>query len=67
VPAQFVGQLINRRELYPSTLRDVLTRNYLLRRTADYTADEISRTEANRALGRTRNFIAATATEGGES
>src|ERR1700752_2684484 len=37
VPGQFVGQLINRRKLYPATLRDTLARTYQLRQTADYT------------------------------
>src|SRR5438046_1607955 len=59
VPAQFVGQLINRRKLYPTSLRDVLARNYLVRRTADYTEDAVSLTEASRALRRTRDLVSA--------
>lgn len=37
VQAQFVGQLINRRKVYASGLRDSLARNLILRHTADYT------------------------------
>ena len=39
VPAQFDGELIKRRKLYPTELRSVLARNYDLRRRADYTSD----------------------------
>jgi uncharacterized protein (UPF0332 family) len=67
VPAQFVGVLINRRKLYSTNLREILARNYLLRRTADYSQDGVSLTEATRALRRTRDFVTAIATEGGES
>jgi len=36
VQAQFNGQLINRRKIYPSSLRDALRLTYALRETADY-------------------------------
>src|SRR3712207_2798818 len=36
VPAQFDGQLIYRRKLYPTELRNVLERAYALRQKADY-------------------------------
>lgn len=65
VPAQFVRQLINRRKLYSPELRDTLARTYLLRQTADYDNDDISRTEAERALRRTQTFVQAV-TGGGE-
>ena len=59
VPAQFDGQLINRRKLYPSDLRSVIARNYLLREAADYTQTVVSQTEAMRALRRARRLLAA--------
>src|SRR4051812_46203637 len=52
VPAQFDGQLISRRKLYPANLRGILSRNYLLRQTADYEDDAVTATEASRALRR---------------
>ena len=36
VQAQFIGQLINRRKLYPADLRGALEQNYRLRLVADY-------------------------------
>jgi len=59
VPAQFDGQLVNRRKLYPTDLRGVLARNYDLRRRADYADDSVSEVEAARALRRTRLFVRA--------
>src|SRR5215208_6523235 len=46
VPAQFEGQLISRRKVYPTDLRGVLARNYDVRRRADYTTNVVSQTEA---------------------
>jgi uncharacterized protein (UPF0332 family) len=66
VPAQFDGQLIRRRKLYPSELRNVLGRNYLLRQVADYEEDAVTHTEASRALRRTRPFVEAIRARGGE-
>ena len=57
VPAQFDGQLVNRRKLYPADLRGVLARNYDLRRRADYADDSVSEVEAARGLRRTRLFV----------
>jgi len=57
VPAQFNGQLIYRRKLYPTELRAILERNFALRQKADYAADLVTQTEANRALHRTRGFV----------
>ena len=59
VPAQFDGQLINRRKLYPAELRTVLARNYALRQVADYETDAVTQVEASRALRRTRIFLQA--------
>lgn len=59
VQAQFVGQLINRRKVYPVELRDVLSRTVILRRVADYTLQYVTQIEAFRALRRTRAFLEA--------
>ena len=59
VQAQFVGQLVNRRKRYPATLRQVLADNQALRDKADYRTGMVTRTEAGRALGRSRAFVAA--------
>ena len=44
VQAEFVGRLINRRRVYPSTFRSTLSDLLELRSTADYRADAISET-----------------------
>lgn len=67
VAAQFNGQLIYRRKLYPTELRSTLERNYALRQKADYDEDVVTQTEATRALGRTRSFIQAIQEQGGET
>jgi uncharacterized protein (UPF0332 family) len=67
VPAQFDGQLINRRKLYPTGLRNVISRNYLLREVGDYKGSLVSQTEAMRALRRTRQFVTAIQPEEGEA
>jgi uncharacterized protein (UPF0332 family) len=67
VPGQFVGQLINRRKLYPATLRDILPRTYQLRQTADYTDDLVTQTEAVRAIRRAREMVSAVLDGGGEA
>jgi hypothetical protein len=61
VPAQFDGQLIGRRKLYPPELRSVLARNYALRQKADYEQGLVTQTEASWALRRTRSFVQAIA------
>jgi uncharacterized protein (UPF0332 family) len=66
VPGQFVGQLINRRKLYPTALRDTLPRTYQLRQAADYTDDLTTETQAVRALRRARDFVVAIAEQGGD-
>lgn len=64
VPAAFDGELINRRKLYPATLRGGLNRTYKLREKADYEQAVVSRTEAARAVRRAQEFVAAV--RGGE-
>ena len=66
VQAQFAGQLITRRKLHPSELRATLAQNYALREKADYRADGVSRSEAERAVRRTRTFLERLRTQGGE-
>ena len=59
VRARFTGDLINRRKLYPTTLRDVLERTFDLRRTADYGERLLTRTEVSRILRRSQDFVTA--------
>jgi uncharacterized protein (UPF0332 family) len=59
VQAQFNGQLINRRKLYPANLRSVLAETYSLRETADYQRDLVTEVRARRALSKTTDFVAA--------
>lgn len=66
VQAQFVGQLINRRKRYPTTLRTTLAQNYALREAADYKRDQVSEVRAARAVSRTEEFLEAIKTTGGE-
>jgi uncharacterized protein (UPF0332 family) len=61
VQAQFAGQLVNRRKLYPTALHETLVRNQALRQAADYRRDFVSATQATRALRRTRQFVATVA------
>jgi uncharacterized protein (UPF0332 family) len=65
VPAQFDGVLINRRHLYPTELRGVLSRNAGIRLSADYDEDPVTKTEASRALRRSRTFVHAIQMGGG--
>ncbi len=65
VQSQFVGQVINRRHRYPSTLRSTLSELLTLRHTADYDPDPISRAEANRGLRRSREFVETVRRGGG--
>ena len=66
VQSQFVGQLINRRHRYPSTVRSTLAELLTLRQSADYDPDPISRPEASRSLRRSRDFVDAIRQGGGE-
>lgn len=59
VQAQFVGQLINRRHLYPTALRNTLEQNYRLREVADYRRDPVSEVRVARAVRRAEEFLAA--------
>jgi uncharacterized protein (UPF0332 family) len=64
VPAQFDGQLINRRKLYATELRTVLARTYALRQKADYDDIAVRRAEADRSVRQARAFVEAIGAEG---
>lgn len=57
VHSQFVGQLINRRKLYPAALREVLGETLALRRTADYKQESVTERQARRALTLARGLV----------
>ena len=57
VQARFVGELINRRKLYPASLREVLSRTLFLRQVADYKGEQVSQTQAYRAVRSARQFL----------
>jgi uncharacterized protein (UPF0332 family) len=59
VQAQFAGQLVSRRKVYPAVLRDTLPRLAELRERADYAITHVSRTQAERALRRAQAFLDA--------
>ena len=59
VQAQFAGQLVNRRKLYPADLRDVLPRLATLRERADYRPRMVNQVEASRAVRRAQEFVEA--------
>jgi hypothetical protein len=59
VPAQFDGQLVNRRKLFPPDLRGVLARSFSVRQTADCSDISLTATEAGRTLRRARQFVKA--------
>ncbi len=65
VRSQFIGQLINRRKLYPASLRTVLEQNRALRQTADYRRDHVTDVRAGRAIRRTEEFLGAVRQGGG--
>lgn len=64
VQAEFNGQLINRRKLYPSHLRDTLQQTYAVRIKADYELDHVTEVRATRALRRTTEFVDAIRRDG---
>lgn len=66
VQSQFAGVLIGQRKAYTSQLRDTLRQSAMLREQADYKAADVNHTQAVRALGRTRAFVAAIDTTEGE-
>lgn len=59
VQAQFAGQLVARRKIYPASLRDTLPRLLELRQRADYRLTHVSQTQAARGLRRAEEFVDA--------
>ncbi len=64
VQARFVGDLINRRRLYPPTLRETLIQGMRLRQTADYKTERVIAIQANRGLARARACVDAIRAKG---
>ena len=58
VQAQFVGVLIERRKMYPGTLRRVLGDTIDARVVADYQPEGVSSRRASRLVRAVRNFVA---------
>ena len=56
VQAEF-AKLIRRQKAYPSELAGELTRLFALRRRADYQPAQVSHSQVERALARTRRFV----------
>ena len=67
VQAQFAGQLISRRKLYPASERDTLRVLLELRHKADYDTAPVTEREASRAVRRAESFVRAIATRGGSA
>ena len=67
VQAQFAGELISRRKLYASGLREVLSRTMILRKVADYEPNQVGQTPITRALRNTRELVSAIESRGGEA
>jgi uncharacterized protein (UPF0332 family) len=65
VQAQFVGQLINRRHLYPTELHGTLAQALIVREQGDYKLALVSQTQAAPTLGRARAFVVAIAQQQG--
>ena len=64
VQAQFNGQLIVRRKMYPSALRDVLRHSFELRVKADYGSEHVGEARAARVLRRSSEFVDAVSHRG---
>jgi uncharacterized protein (UPF0332 family) len=66
VRSQFIGQLVNRRKVYPASLRNTLEDNRALRQAADYKRENVTEVRAARAIRRTEAFLQAIR-EGGQA
>jgi uncharacterized protein (UPF0332 family) len=64
VQGRFVGDLINRRKLYPATMRETLYRSMELRHAADYSTERVSAIQASRTATRARTFVNAVLARG---
>jgi uncharacterized protein (UPF0332 family) len=59
VQAQFNGQLIHRRKLYPATLRTTLAETYALREVGDYKRERVPERRSAQAVRRAQAFLEA--------
>ena len=59
VQSQFTGQLINRRKQFAVNLREALAHTLILRQSADYEAQPISRSQGSRAVTLARALVRA--------
>jgi uncharacterized protein (UPF0332 family) len=57
VQARFSGDLINRRKLFPPTLRRILRDTLVIRHAADYGEGKVGEREAERALRWSRELV----------
>ena len=57
VQARFAGDLIGRRKLYPSELRDVLGRLLILRQVTDYEVEAVTRIQGYRACRNAQKLV----------
>jgi uncharacterized protein (UPF0332 family) len=64
VQARFVGDLMNRRRMYPAQMREALFRGMELRQTADYKTERVSAIQASRQVARARAFVDAIIAKG---
>ena len=62
VHASFVGQLLQRRKLYPASLRRILPDLLVLRHKGDFRATHVSQREAQRAVRSAQTFVQAVTT-----
>lgn len=59
VQSTFNNELINKRKIYPSSIKSYLMDLQRMRNKADYTSDTISKKIANRQLTKAKEFVEA--------
>jgi len=59
VQAEFSGQLVNRRKVYPADMRDTVIHAQTLRHAADYRGDMMTEKQMARNLRRAQTFVGA--------
>lgn len=64
VQSEFVGQLINRRKIYPAELRTTFGHLLPVREQADYQSTDVTQTQAARALARAAAFLSTVVGDG---
>jgi len=64
VQAQFSGQLVNRRKLFPGALGNVLVETFDVRREGDYRSKHVRERQAARSLRLARAVVSAVAAKG---